>query len=74
MPTFRPGDEVLVETATGEHLSKRAISSVVAGDAFDIVWVCREEEWATAQTEGREPEGVPWPANDVRPRAVPAGR
>lgn len=74
MPTIQPGDELWVETATGEQLPKRAISAVVAGDAFDIVWVCREAEWEAAEAEGREPEGVPWPARDVKLRAVAAGR
>jgi hypothetical protein len=36
------------------------------GEDFAVVWVCRPEEWEQAQAEGREPEGVPWPIEDVR--------
>lgn len=35
------------------------------GRDFAVVWICRPEEWEAAQAEGREPEGVPWPAEDV---------
>ncbi len=30
-----------------------------------VVRVCTEEEWSAAQQEGREPDGVPWPIEDV---------
>jgi hypothetical protein len=58
----------VVETALGEQLNRRAISAVVAGHEFPVVWVCREEEWTAARDGGREPEGVPFPAEDVRPQ------
>jgi hypothetical protein len=35
------------------------------GRDFLVVWICRPEEWIAAQAEGHEPEGVPWPAEDV---------
>lgn len=28
-----------------------------------------EEEWKASQAEGRDPDAVPWPAEDVRPLA-----
>lgn len=62
---IEPGTHVQVRTASGELLPRRAITEIVRGEDFPVVWVCREEEWEAAQIEGREPEGVPWPAEDV---------
>jgi hypothetical protein len=62
------GDELLVRTATGTKVPRRAVSGIVAGEAFAIVWVCREEEYESAHAEGREPDAVPWPANAVEPK------
>jgi hypothetical protein len=61
-----PGDRLLVRTAFGDEVPRRAVTSVVPGEKFRIVWVCSEEEWAQAQTAGREPEADPWPAQYVR--------
>jgi hypothetical protein len=36
------------------------------GEDFPVVWASREDEWEAAASEGRPPEGVPWPAEDVR--------
>jgi hypothetical protein len=50
----------------------RALSSATAsrqvqpGYDFPVVWVCSEEEWQAAHAEGREPEGLPWPAKHVQ--------
>lgn len=65
MTTIQPGSQVLATSASGEPLERRAITEVVDGDDFRVVWVCREEEWMAAQAEGREPDGIPWPATDV---------
>lgn len=65
MATIEPGATVKVTTSTGEVLIKRAVSDVVRGDRFPVVWVCREEEWQAARDEGRDPEAIPWPADDV---------
>jgi hypothetical protein len=62
---IKAGDLVVVMDMTGKALQKRALGPVMAGGSFDVVWACREEEWAAAQTEGREPEGMPWPVEDV---------
>jgi hypothetical protein len=67
MPTIQPGDRVLIRTAVGDSLVRRALSEPMPGSHdFLIVWVCREEEWREAHAEGREPTGVPWPAEDVQ--------
>ncbi len=70
MGKFQPGDHVDVVDAEGERLPRRALGGVVDGEDFPVVWVCRETEWDTAHREGREPEGVPWPAEDVSPRQL----
>jgi hypothetical protein len=69
METIEYGDPVLATDATGVPLPKRALGGIVPGDDFAVIWVCREEEWEAAQREGREPQGVPWPAEDVQPQA-----
>ena len=71
LSSIQPGMVVAVETALGQQLSRRAISGIVPGHEFPVVWVCREEEWEAAQRESREPEGVPFPAEDVVP-SLPA--
>lgn len=65
MAMIHPGDRVTVETVTGP-LQKRATTGVIPGDRFEVVWAAREDEWEAARAEGRDPEGVPWPAEDVR--------
>jgi hypothetical protein len=65
--SFQVGDRVEVVDAEGERLRRRALGGVIDGVDFPVVWVCREEEWLAAQREGRDPDGVPWPAEDVHP-------
>jgi hypothetical protein len=65
MATIEQGQTVMVRTADDRMLERHALSEVVMGDDFEIVWVCREEEWLAAQAEGREPSAVPWPAEAV---------
>lgn len=75
MGNFHAGDHVEVVDAEGERLPRRALGGVVDGEDFPVIWVCREEEWEAAQREGRQPDGVPWPAEDVRLReSVEAGQ
>jgi hypothetical protein len=62
---IKPGTRVTVRSADGKHLPRRAVTGVEKGADFPIVWVSREEEWAAAETEGRDPDAVPWPAEDV---------
>lgn len=65
MSAIQKGALVRVRAADNETLTKRALSSRVQGLDFPIVWVCSEAEWRRAMEEGREPQGVPWPADAV---------
>jgi hypothetical protein len=66
MNEIQPGAVVIARDAEGEDLRRRALTGVIDGHDFPVVWVCREEEWSEAEQEHRKPEGVPWPAEDVR--------
>jgi hypothetical protein len=68
---FQKGDFVRVRDAFGELLLRRALGDVVMGHDFSVVWLARHDEWEAAEAEGREPEGVPWPAEDVEPADEP---
>jgi hypothetical protein len=59
------GDLVVAIDAAGKGLPRRALGGPVKGVSFMVIWVCREEEWHAAQREGRQPDGVPWPVEDV---------
>lgn len=64
--TIKPGMSVLVRTASGQAIERRAVSGVEEeGHDFPVVWVTTEEEWAEAQGNGHHPEARPWPAEDV---------
>lgn len=67
MSSILPGARVLVTDSRGRVHRKIALTTVMDGRDIPVVWACREEEWSDAQREEREPEGVPWPATDVRP-------
>jgi hypothetical protein len=72
---IKRGDRVLAASADGVERQLRALGGVVAGGDFAVVWVCTEQEWATAEHEARDPKGIPWPAEDVKlpdREAVPA--
>lgn len=60
------GAPVIVRNGRGAALNKRAITGIMPGEDFPVVWACREEEWEAALADGRPPEGVPWPAEDVQ--------
>lgn len=68
MKSISYGDLVVATDAEGIPLPKRALGGITQGVDFPVVWVCREEEWEAAQQQGRDPEGVPWPAEDVQHR------
>ena len=59
------GARVLVTTAFGDQLERRAVSGVEPGDRFPIVRVCSEDEWSKATREGRPPQATAWPAQDI---------
>ncbi len=69
MVEIKPGSRVLARSAFDAMLERRATTGVVAGVDFPVVWVCTEQEWEAAVSEGTEPEADPWPAEDVRPAA-----
>lgn len=60
------GQRVRVMTAFGRTVEKRAVTGVIAGEAFRVVRVCSDDEWLAATAEGREPASSPWPAEDVQ--------
>lgn len=64
--TIMPGDLVLAVDAFGRTNMRRAITPVVEGADFPVVWICSEAEWKAAESENREPEGIPFPFEDVR--------
>jgi hypothetical protein len=66
---IKPGERVLALNARGERGERVALSGPVMGRDFLVIWICRPEEWVAAHAEGRKPEGVPWPAEDVTPLA-----
>jgi hypothetical protein len=67
---IKPGAKVTARAIDGQLLERRAITEVIEGDDFPVVWVCREEEWNAARAEAREPEGFAWPAEDVDPNTA----
>lgn len=60
------GDRVVVQTADKREVRRIAVSTVVQGGDFPVVWVCSDDEWSAAQKEGRAPNAIPWPAVNVR--------
>ena len=59
------GSAVITRNARGELNSQVATTSVTPGMDFMVVWVSRTEEFHAAIHEKREPDAVPWPAEDV---------
>jgi hypothetical protein len=62
---IKAGDRVVAVNARGERGERVALSGIVMGRDFPVVWICRTEEWEAARAADRDPEGVPWPAEDV---------
>jgi hypothetical protein len=72
MTKFSYGDKILVTDAAGRIHKRRALSGVMMGEDFPVVWACRAEEFEEATRSGIAPSGVPWPAGDVaRAEAMP---
>lgn len=67
MDEIIPSSKVIIRDALGRELPKIALTGVMMGEDFPVIWACRESEWEAARSEERPPEGVPWPAEDVRP-------
>lgn len=66
MADIEPGAKVLTVGADGRERQLRALTGVTAGGDFPVVWACSEREWEAAQSEGRDPSGIPWPVDDVK--------
>lgn len=66
MERIERGDWLVANAADGEQRELRALGEVIAGGDFAVVWACKPSEWDAAQAEGRDPEGIPWPAEDVK--------
>jgi hypothetical protein len=64
--TIEPGALVVIRTADGQKLRRRATSTVVDGLDFPVVWVATEEDWAAnGNGNGDGHNARPWPAEDV---------
>jgi hypothetical protein len=66
MDRIERGDWLKAEAADGEPRELRALGPVIAGGDFAVVWACSPDEWDAAQAAAREPQGIPWPAEDVK--------
>lgn len=66
MSDWAIGDQLHVRAGNGRIVTCRALSGVMMGEDFPVVWACTEEAWGRAKAEGGAPEGVPWPAEDVQ--------
>lgn len=60
------GQTVKARDWKGQDIILTAITPPIQGKDFEVVWVCRPDEWTAAQREAREPQGIPWPVEDVR--------
>jgi hypothetical protein len=58
---------VRVRTAFGEWVDRRALTGIVRGRSFPVVWVASEEAWAAGAQPGGE-GAIPWPPEDVEER------
>lgn len=65
MNAIEPGTIVSALTATGDPVTRRAVSGVVDGLDFPVVWITPEDEWTASQRDGRPANALPWPAEDV---------
>ena len=60
---------VMATDATGEELPRRAARCRDArGELHGGLGLPSKEEWHAALREGREPDDVPWPVEDVHVR------
>lgn len=59
------GELVEVVDALGQRKTRRAVTGVIEGHDFTVVWVCTPQEWEAAHRAQREPDGFPFPAEDV---------
>lgn len=62
---IHPGDHLRARTATNDWISLRAVTGIEPGEDFQIVWVCKEVDWAAAQ-KADPTKRLPWPADEVQ--------
>jgi hypothetical protein len=62
---MKAGDTVVILDAYGGYHERVAVTGVTRGMDFMVVWVAKPGEYAAARQEGRDPDMVPWPAEDV---------
>ncbi len=43
----------------------RAMGQPMRGRDFPVLWVCTEDEWDRANATDDEPNGIPWPVENV---------
>jgi hypothetical protein len=60
------GSIVRVTTASGREIEMRAMGEPMRGRDFPVLWVCTEAEWSRATADDDEPNGTPWPVEDVK--------
>ena len=66
--TISSGMSVLARDFHGKELPRRAITGVMDGQDFPVVWVCRPDRWDPGLVDNPDPaRSIPWPAEDVRP-------
>ena len=63
---IEPGDNVVVTTADGQELGRKAVTGIEKGHDVLVVWVCSEKEWTDAIHDPLAKPGVPWPAEAVK--------
>gem|GEM_PF-2165107 len=67
MFTVLEGQLVTVRTADNRLLPRRAVTGVVEGHDFLVVWVCTDREWQRGSVGVAPALAIPWPAADVMP-------
>ena len=60
--SMKPGDVVSVKVFGGKWV-RRVVAEIIE----NVVVICTQDEWCRAEEENREPDGVGFPAYDVRP-------
>ena len=57
-----------VTTARGDRVLMRATSAAMRGRDFPVVWVCTPDEFQRSETDGTEPDAIPWPLDALAER------
>ncbi len=63
--TFNIGQSVGIRDLHGKYLRRVAVSTVIEGGDFPVIWACSEREWRTSVESCRPVRALPWPAIDV---------